>query len=142
MIHLELHNNSDLNVKEDVTKEVVSIVLSEHGYSKANISIVLIDDDSLRKMKKKYFGEDLYTDIISFNIEENPFEGELYISYDRVKSNAIEFSEKYHIELKRVIIHGLLHLCGYNDSTKEEKNKMTELENKYLKKTRNYRLDN
>ncbi len=142
MIHLELHNNSDLNINEDVTKEVISIVLSEHGHSKANISIVLIDDDSLRKMKKKYFGEDLYTDIISFNIEENPFEGELYISYDRVKSNAIEFSEKYHIELKRVIIHGLLHLCGYNDSTKEEKNKMTELENKYLKKTQNYRLDN
>ena len=142
MIHLQLHNNSGLSIKEDATKEVISIVLSEHGYSEANISIVLIDDYSLRKMKKKYFGEDLYTDIISFNIEENPFEGELYISYDRVKSNAIEFSEKYHIELKRVIIHGLLHLCGYDDSTKEEKNKMTELENKYLKKTQNYRLDN
>ena len=142
MIHLQLHNNSGLSIKEDATKEVISIVLSEHGYSEANISIVLIDDDSLRKMKKKYFGEDLYTDIISFNIEEDPFEGELYISYDRVKSNAIEFSERYHIELKRVIIHGLLHLCGYDDSTKEEKNKMTELENKYLDKTKNYRLDN
>ena len=142
MINLQLHNNSGLNIKENATKEVISMVLSEHGYSKANISIVLIDDDSLRKMKKKYFGEDLYTDIISFNIEENPFEGELYVSYDRVKSNAIKFNEKYHIELKRVIIHGLLHLCGYDDSTKEEKNKMTELEDKYLKKTQNYRLAN
>ena len=142
MIHLQLHNNSGLNIKEDATQEVIGIVLREHGHSKANISIVLIDDDSLRKMKKKYFGEDLYTDIISFNIEENPFEGELYISYDRVKSNAIKFNEKYHIELKRVIIHGLLHLCGYDDSTKEEKNKMTELEDKYLKKTQNYRLAN
>ena len=142
MINLQLHNDSGLYIQEDAAKKVVSIVLSEHGHPKANISVVLIDDDSLREMKKKYFGEDLYTDIISFNLEEDPFEGELYISYDRVKSNAIELNEKYDVELKRVIIHGLLHLCGYDDSTKEEKIKMTELEDNYLNKTQNYRLAN
>ena len=79
MIQFQLHNGSETYVEEDAAKNVINFVLSEHGYSKATITLVLIDDDSLRKMKKKYFGEDLYTDVISFNIEENPFEGEFLL---------------------------------------------------------------
>ena len=124
MINFQLYNSSKIIIKEDAVRNVINLVLGDHGYSRADISIVLMDDDSLKTIKKKYFGEDLYTDVISFNIEEEPFEGELYISYERVASNAIEFNEQYQIELKRVIIHGLLHLCGHEDTPKKEKSKM------------------
>ena len=85
-------------------------------------------------MKKEYFNQDVYTDIIAFNIDEDPFEGELYISHDRVSDNAKKFNQTFEGELKRILIHGTLHLCGFDDQTKEDKSKMTSMEEDYLKK--------
>ena len=93
-----------------------------------------MDDNALRLMKKEYFNQDLYTDVIAFNIEEDPFEGEIYISHQRVKENAEKYKQSFHRELKRVIIHGALHLCGYDDQTSEEKSVMTSMEENYLVK--------
>ena len=64
--------------------------------------------------------------------KNDPIEGEIYISFDRVKENAKEYNEKFINEFKRVIIHGCLHLIGFDDGTNEEKKEMTYLENKYL----------
>ena len=98
------------------------------------ISLILTDDEFLRKMKKKYFEQDLYTDVISFNLEDpnEDIEGEIYVSMDRVVDNAKSLKSSINMELKRIIIHGTLHLIGYNDQTNSQKENMTRLENKYL----------
>ena len=85
-------------------------------------------------MKNKYFEQDLYTDVISFNLEDanEDIEGEIYVSMDRVIDNAKSLKSSINMELKRIIIHGTLHLIGYNDQTNSQKENMTRLENKYL----------
>ena len=97
-------------------------------------TIIISNDDSLTKLKLKFFNQDVLTDVIAFNLEDesDPIEGEIYISLNRVKENAKEFNEKFDNELKRVIIHGCLHLIGFDDGTIEQKKEMTYLENKYL----------
>jgi probable rRNA maturation factor len=78
---------------------------------------VFVDDDYLLEMNKSHLGHDYYTDIITFNMnEENSLCGEMYISVDRVKENADEFSKgDFMLELSRVMVHGALHLLGYDD---------------------------
>ena len=80
---------------------------------------------------------DAFTDVIAFNLEEDPFEGEIYISYQRVKDNASDYNQTFDNEMKRVLIHGLLHLCGLRDSTDNEKKRMTSMENIFIKKNSN-----
>ena len=109
-------------------------ILNDNNKDTATISIILSNDKKLLKLKKQYFQMDVLTDIITFNLEENgdPIEGEIYISLNRVSENAREFKQNIEIELKRVIIHGLLHLLGYDDQTPKDKKEMTRLEDHYL----------
>ena len=100
-----------------------------------NISIILSNKKLLNKLKKDYFKLDQFTDVIAFNLEEENelIDGEIYISIDDVLLNASKYKVEFDLEFKRILIHGLLHLMGYDDSTKEEKIIMTNLENKYIK---------
>tara|TARA_B100000029_G_scaffold372793_1_gene366973 strand:- start:384 stop:824 length:441 start_codon:yes stop_codon:yes gene_type:complete len=99
------------------------------------VNIILEKDEYLRILKKKYFNQDMYTDVISFNLEnpDDPIEGEVYISLPRIIENAHQYRDSLNNELKRIIIHGILHLIGYNDNTDLDKENMTSLENKYIK---------
>ena len=85
-------------------------------------------------VKNTFFQHNVFTDVITFNLEEtgNPIEGEIYISLERVKENARKFKQNVDMELRRVIIHGCLHLMGFDDQTSEDKKEMTRLENHYL----------
>lgn len=97
------------------------------------ISIIFVSDSYLLEMNQKYLNHDYYTDIITFDYcEMNIVSGDLFISVDRVHENAETFNVDVLTELHRVMIHGLLHLCGYKDKTVEEERMMRELENKYL----------
>ena len=118
---------------------ICKTILNDNRHDEANITIVFSNDSKLRKLKKEYFGKDLFTDTISFNLEEkgDPIEGEVYISLERVSENADIFEQDYIKECKRVIIHSCLHLLGYNDELPEDKTKMTELEDTYLSRTVN-----
>tara|TARA_Y100000590_G_C15612156_1_gene974263 strand:+ start:598 stop:1026 length:429 start_codon:yes stop_codon:yes gene_type:complete len=109
-------------------------VLSDKKILDGVVTIIMSDDETLRKFKLNFFKQDVLTDVIAFNLEDKgePIEGEIYISLNRVKENAKEFNEELIDELKRVIIHGCLHLIGYDDSTIQEKKQMTSLENRYL----------
>ncbi|SVD29086.1 uncharacterized protein METZ01_LOCUS381940, partial [marine metagenome] len=109
-------------------------ILNDNGHNEATITIIFSNDSKLCKLKKEYFGKGVFTDTISFNLEEkgNPIEGEIYISLDRVTENAEIFNQDFIKECKRVIIHSCLHLLGYNDELPDEKAKMTELEELYL----------
>ena len=134
MLSVDLHNKSSIEFNQESIRGLLEMVLSENKHQSADINVIITDDDSLRRMKKEYFNQDVYTDVIAFNNDEDPFEGELYISYDRVKDNAEKFNGSFEGELKRILIHGTLHLCGFDDQTKEDKSRMTSMEENYLKK--------
>ena len=134
MISVDLHNKSSIKFNQKSIRGLLEMVLSENEHQSADINVIITDDHSLRQMKKEYFNQDVYTDVIAFNIDEDPFEGELYISYDRVKDNAEKFNDSFEGEFKRILIHGTLHLCGFDDQTKEDKSRMTSMEEDYLKK--------
>ena len=133
MISVEIHNNSDAHINHGIAEELINIILRDYHFNDGEVNLVITDDESLRKMKNEYFNQDYYTDVIAFNIENDPFEGEIYISYERVKDNAIKYNQSFEEEMKRVVIHGALHLCGEEDKTESEKLKMESLENSYLK---------
>ena len=98
-----------------------------------DISIIFVSDSYLLEMNQKYLNHDYYTDIITFDYcDMNIVSGDLFISVDRVQENAETFDVDVLTELHRVMIHGVLHLCGYKDKTEEEERNMRELENKYL----------
>ncbi|HMH33453.1 MAG TPA: rRNA maturation RNase YbeY [Puia sp.] len=99
-----------------------------------SLAIIFSDDNDLLSINKEWLHHDYLTDTISFLLSEpeDPVLGEIYISIDRVKDNARTFQTTIREELHRVIIHSCLHLCGYDDTTKDLKEKMRKLENKWL----------
>lgn len=102
-------------------------------YTAGEINIILVSDQYLYELNQKYLNRNDYTDIITFDYnEENIVNGDLVISLDRVEENANSFEISPEKELLRVIIHGILHLMGYKDGSNAEKGVMTEKENYYL----------
>ena len=136
MITVEIHNEFDIQLNKSSIQSLLENILLDNKQNTGSINIIITDDDSLRLMKKEYFNQNLYTDVIAFNIDDDPFEGEIYISHDRIKDNAKKFNQSFEDELKRILIHGSLHLCGYDDKTPTEKLEMTSLEENYLEKFR------
>ena len=112
---------------------IVSSV-EEEKKSLVHIEIIFCDDDYLLHLNQKFLQHDTLTDIITFNYSEDDqaIQGELYISLQRVKENAEAFEQTFLNETHRVIIHGILHLVGYNDSSQHDKEVMTAKENYYL----------
>ena len=98
------------------------------------INCVFCSDNRLLEINKKYLNHTSLTDVVTFDFSTNKknIEGDVYISIDRVKENAKKYKETFKKELLRIIIHGLLHLIGFLDKTKEEKKTMTLKENEYL----------
>jgi len=98
-----------------------------------DLSYVFCSDEDLLYINKRYLDHDTFTDIITFDYsEEESISAEIYISIDRVKENAKDFKVKFENELRRVLVHGVLHCCGYVDSTDESKAEMRALENKKI----------
>jgi len=122
------------NVK--ISKEIISSVLKGEGKTVAEILVIYTIDQILSDLKKNFFNKDHLTDVIAFRMnayEEVKVEGEIYISIPRVKINAREYGQSFSKELARIIIHGSLHLLNYDDATSNEKIRMTEKEDYYLK---------
>ncbi|MCC8359536.1 rRNA maturation RNase YbeY [Salinimicrobium sediminilitoris] len=112
----------------------VKNVISTEGKKTGEISFVFCDDEYLLEINQKYLDHDTYTDIISFDASVgNILNGDIFISTERVSENADSYEVKFSEELKRVIIHGVLHLCGYKDKTPEEEKIMREKEEEKMK---------
>lgn len=110
-------------------------VVEEEGYVLGPISLVFCSDDYLLEMNKLYLEHDYYTDIITFDYsEDDEVSGDLFISIDRVMDNANSLGVEVKCELKRVCVHGVLHLCGYKDKSPEQILEMREKEDYYLNK--------
>ena len=116
-------------------KKWIKEVVSSYGNRVGDINIILCDDPSILEINNQFLGHDYYTDIITFDYtEENVINGELYISIDTVRANAQEYGQFFPDELHRVIIHGILHLCGLDDHCEEDIKEMREAENLSLEK--------
>ncbi len=97
------------------------------------INYIITDDEYLLDINKKHLNHDYFTDIITFPYQEgNHIEADIFVSIDRVRDNAMNLNIDFHEELRRVMIHGVLHLIGYNDKTEIQKKIMREKENFYL----------
>jgi probable rRNA maturation factor len=111
---------------------VDSVIVSEK-FKSGEITIIFCSDDYLLDKNKVYLNHDYYTDIITFDYSENGVvSGDLFISVDRVNDNTKIYNTPFDNELKRVVYHGILHLCGYGDKTEKEKKEMREKENYYI----------
>ena len=108
-------------------------VIGHHGCTLGTLSYIFCSDPYLHRLNLEYLDHDTLTDIITFPYAEPPqVSGDLYISLDRVADNAQDRSLSFGQELKRVVIHGVLHLCGFGDKTPEEAARMRELEDEAL----------
>ncbi len=109
--------------------------ITNENFQAGNINFVFVSDDYLLKMNQQYLNHDYFTDIISFDYcKEKLISGDIFISVPRVKENASKLKQPFETELFRVMIHGILHLMGYNDKTKDEKKQMRQAENTCLQK--------
>lgn len=109
-------------------------VIATEGKKLEEISYIFCDDDYLIQLNKDYLDHDTYTDIITFDYSVGKIlQGDIYISTERVRENAHEFNVSFEEELRRVIIHGVLHLCGYKDKNEQESLKMRAKEDEKLK---------
>jgi len=114
-------------------REWILNTIASENKGVGELNIILCNDNYLHKMNLEYLNHDTLTDIITFEYSEgDTISGELFISIARVEENAKMFSKTLIEELHRVIIHGVLHLCGYGDKTNSEKKIMTSKENVYL----------
>lgn len=122
---LELNES---NASNWIEKSIIAL-----GLEPSEISIIFCDDEYLRTINTQYLGHNYYTDIITFDYSSNnQISGDLFVSTDRVIENAHKNNVTFIDELYRVIIHGVLHLCGFNDKSDEEKVEIRKKENYFL----------
>ena len=115
------------------TSAWVKAVAASYGKKVGEIAYIFVDDEEILRVNREYLQHDYYTDIITFDYTEgDTISGDLFISLDTVRTNAEQFDKPYNEELHRVIIHGILHLCGINDKGPGEREIMEAAENKAL----------
>jgi len=128
--------NYETNFKLNLTKKIMSWIsgsIINEAYKEGDINFIFCDDDYLWELNVKHLKHNTLTDIISFDYSLGKIvSGDIFISIDRIRENALKFKVKVDDELHRVIIHGILHFCGYKDKTKEDKLLMRKKEDYYL----------
>jgi rRNA maturation RNase YbeY len=121
------------NIRKRDTNAWIKAVAATYGKKVGEIGYLFVNDEKILEVNREYLGHDYYTDIITFDYDEGDIiNGDLVISLDTVRTNAELFGKEYDEELHRVIIHGILHLCGMNDKGPGEREIMEEAENKAL----------
>ena len=120
-------------IKKRETTAWIRAVAASYGKKVGEVGYMFVDDEKILEVNREYLGHDYYTDIITFDYDEGDvLNGDLVISLDTVRTNAEQFGKSYEEELHRVIIHGILHLCGLNDKGPGEREIMEEAENRAL----------
>lgn len=119
--------------REESTRLWITQAILKEGYELGEITIIFCNDPYLHSINLEFLKHDTFTDIITFDyVLGKQINGEIYISLERVKDNAAEYNVPFSEELNRVIIHGILHLCGYKDKTTLEIETMRRKEEEYL----------
>ncbi len=136
MIHFHTEDIKFVFKNKTEIKQWITSVAKGKKRKVGDLSFVFCSDDFLLRLNKEYLNHDTLTDIITFDYSKDdnqlPISGDIYISIDRIRENAIKFNKSFENELHRVIIHGTLHLLGYADKTKAAKLEMTKQEDMAL----------
>lgn len=118
--------------KQEIKKWLTKVAVAE-SKRVGEVSVIFCSDEHLLQINRQYLQHDYYTDIITFDYTEDKLiSGDLFISVDTVKANAEEYKQAFDQELHRVIVHGVLHLCGYDDTNPKQQKLMRAAEDKYL----------
>jgi rRNA maturation RNase YbeY len=121
------------DIRKRTTTAWIKAVAATYGRKVGEIGYMFVSDEKILEVNNEYLGHDYYTDIITFDYDEGDvINGDIVISLDTVRSNAEQFGKEYADELHRVIIHGVLHLCGINDKGPGEREVMEAAENAAL----------
>ncbi len=132
MINFYSETDFKLQQEEQISKWITKIITSE-GFEEGEVSFIFCDDEYLHKLNVEFLNHDSLTDIISFdNSLGKQINGDIYISVDRVLENSKTFKTTFLNELHRVIIHGVLHFCGFKDKSEEDAKTMRSKENEAL----------
>lgn len=133
---ISFYYETDFNLEdENKVLEWISNAIIEEAKSEGELNFIFVDDDYLHKLNVEFLQHDTLTDIITFdNSIGNILHSDIYISVERVADNAKDFETNFNEELSRVMIHGVLHLCGYKDKGVNDTELMRSKENYYLSK--------
>ena len=131
---IEFNFETDFKLDNDtLLNEWISNVITSEGFEVGEVHYIFCDDEFLHKLNVEFLNHDTLTDVISFDYRMgNQINGEIFISVERVQDNAKVFNNSFEDELHRVMIHGILHFCGYKDKTDEEEALMRNKENEAL----------
>lgn len=129
--------NEDIDFKfqhKNLLKKWLKKVAETEGFKMKNLNYIFCSDEYLHKINVEYLEHDTYTDIITFDNseEESDIEGDIFVSIERIKDNSQELKTAFEDEFKRVLVHGLLHLCGYDDHSDEDELIMRNKEDFYI----------
>ena len=120
MINFNYETDFELDNKIAI-EQWLQLVIKSEGKKEGEINYIFCDDDYLHKINVEYLQHDTLTDIISFDYSVgNELNGDIFISVERVKENALDFNVEFSEELKRVLVHGILHYCGYKDKSESD----------------------
>ena len=135
-IHFFSHDIPTRLKKTTVLKHFIELIFKREMKNLDSINYIFCSDKAILEINKKYLNHDFYTDVITFNLSSNnkPISGEVYISIERVRDNAKQLGISIKSELHRVLFHAALHLCGYNDKKKNDKEIMRKKEDQLLTK--------
>jgi rRNA maturation RNase YbeY len=129
--------NTDFDIKsKNKIKAWLRSVAAQHGHAIGDLNYIFCSDDYLLDINRRYLGHDYYTDIITFDSREDAsslkIDGDIFISVETVRANGDEYGEGFEREMMRVVVHGLLHLCGRDDRTETQQKQMRMAENAAL----------
>lgn len=132
MINFNYENEFNLDNEEAIASWLSAVIISE-GKKEGEINYIFCDDEYLHKINVEYLDHDTLTDIISFDYTMgNEISGDVFISVERVQDNAVDFNVTFEEELKRVLVHGVLHYCGYKDKGEDNERLMRSKEDEKI----------
>lgn len=134
MINYFFENIDTRNIYPDITAWLENLIITEDK-KPGDISYIFCDDDYLLKVNQDYLDHDYYTDVITFDyVKGKTISGDIFVSLPRILENADLLSQDFEREFRRVLAHGVLHLCGYKDKSESDAREMREKEEFYLAK--------
>ncbi len=133
--NLSVSSGKKIRMNKLLVHNIVSLLRTEMKFTISSLEINFVDDDLILEINKKYLEHNFTTDIITFNYsgENDNLDGEIFISIDDAACNARKFKCSTDTELLRLIVHGILHLLGFDDQNKEDKKEMKKVENRLVK---------
>ena len=138
MINYFFENIDKKNIDSNISIWLEDLILSENK-KPGDINYIFCDDDYLLKVNQDYLDHDYYTDIITFDyVKGKTISGDIFVSLPRILDNASTLCQDSEKEFRRVLAHGLLHLCGYKDKTEEEESTMRQKEDFYINRYSNF----